>query len=68
MMVLENMMELYDWVRWVLFFFVLYLAISSSSFWLYGVCFIIAWWPKPEQRQDFFYGPRGILNRDKPKY
>ena len=61
-------MELYDKVRWVLVTGVWFLALMSETYWLVIIAFAIALWPKPEERQDFFYGPRGIFNRDKPKY
>lgn len=59
---------MYNLVRWALFFFVLYLAISSVNPWLYGLAFFIVLWPKPEERSEMFYGTTGIFNRDKPKY
>ena len=68
MMVLVTMMELYDKVRWVLVTGVWFLALMSETYWLGIIALVIAFWPKPEERQDFFYGANGILNKDKPKY
>jgi len=59
---------MYNFVRWTLFLGVWFWAIMAANPYLGGLAFFIAFWPPPEDRQAFFYGPKGILNRDKPKY
>ena len=68
MMVLENMMDLYDKVRWALFLGVWILAFISDAYWLIIIALVIGIWPKPEERHEAFYGTEGIFNRNKPKY
>ena len=44
------------------------LAVASDTLWLGIIAIAIGLWPKPEERNNFFYGVNGILNKDKPKY
>ena len=58
---------MYNLVRWSLFFFVMYLAIDNDAPWLYAVCFIIAWWPHPDQRFAFF-NRQSVVDRANRRY
>jgi len=59
---------MYNFVRWTLFLAVWFWALMAASPYIGALAFIVALWPTPENRQAFFYGPKGILNKNKSTY
>ena len=56
---------MFRFIRWPLVAGLWLWAITSDTFWLGIIALAILCWPPPEDRFKFFYGPRGILNRNK---